>query len=131
MLLAASPAYLKRHGTPRHPTDLEKHNCLVFSDWRPHAAWRFCKGGEQVEVAVRSAFTSNTGTSLVSAAIAGMGVAMQADLLMEPALKEGKLVRLLPKWELPSRPMHILRRPEARPSAKVRSFVDFALERLG
>jgi len=131
VLLGASPDYLKRHGTPRHPSDLEKHNCLVFSDWRPHAGWRFNKNGEQVEVAVRSAFTSNTGASLVSAAIAGMGVAMQADMLMEPALKEGKLVRLLPKWELPSRPMHILRRPEARPSAKVRSFVDFVLERLG
>ena len=67
----------------------------------------------------------------MSGAIAGMGVAMQANLLLEPALAAGKLVRLLPKWELPSRPMHILRRPEARPSAKVRGFVDFALERLG
>lgn len=131
VLLAASPDYLKRRGTPRHPSDLEKHDCLVFSDWRPHASWRFRKGEEQIEVPVRSSFVSNTGTSLVSGAIAGMGIAMQADLLLEPALAAGKLVRLLPKWELPSRPMHILRRPETRPSAKVRSFVDFALERLG
>ncbi|GJJ03466.1 LysR family transcriptional regulator [Duganella rhizosphaerae] len=131
VLVCASPGYLKRRGTPRHPSDLEQHDCLMFSDWRPHATWRFRKGEQEIEVPVSSSFVSNTGMSLVSAAIADMGVAMQADVLLEPALAAGKLVRLLPKWELPSRPMHILRRPEARPSAKVRSFVDFALERLG
>ncbi|MTV39874.1 LysR substrate-binding domain-containing protein [Duganella radicis] len=129
VLVAASPAYLKKHGTPRHPSDLERHNCLVFAG--AGATWRFQRGEEKVEVSARGTLVSNTGASLVVAAIAGMGVVMQADVLMEPALKAGQLVRLLPKWELPSRAMHILRRPEARPSAKVRSFVDFALERLG
>jgi DNA-binding transcriptional LysR family regulator len=129
VLVAASPDYLKRRGTPRHPSDLAKHNCLVFAGASP--AWRFQRGSEQVEVAARGSLVSNTGTSLVTAAIAGMGVVVQADLLMEPAMEAGRLVRLLPKWELPSRPLHIVRRPESRPSAKVRSFVDFVLERLG
>ncbi|NVM78602.1 DNA-binding transcriptional LysR family regulator [Duganella sp. SG902] len=129
VLVAASPAYLKKHGTPRHPSDLERHNCLVFAGGA--TTWRFQRGEEKVAVNARGTLVSNTGASLVIAAIAGMGVVMQADVLMEPALKAGELVRLLPKWELPSRAMHILRRPEARPSAKVRSFVDFALERLG
>lgn len=93
--------------------------------------WRFRRRDEQVDVHARGTLVSNTGASLVMAAIAGMGVTVQADALMEPAIASGQLVRLLPKWELPSRAMHILRRPEARPSAKVRSFVDFALERLG
>lgn len=129
VMVAASPAYLKRHGTPRHPADLAKHNCLVFAG--AGTAWRFKRRDEQVEVPVHGTLVSNTGASLVMAAIAGMGVTVQADALMEPAIASGQLVRLLPKWELPSRAMHILRRPEARPSAKVRSFVDFALERLG
>lgn len=129
MLVAASPAYLARHGTPRHPQELAQHNCLVFAGGRP--AWRFQRGDEQIDMPVRGALVSNTGASLVVAAVAGMGIAMQAELLMEPALESGRLVRLLADWELPTRPMHILRRPEARPSAKVRSFVDFALERLG
>ena len=129
VLLAASPDYLKRRGTPRQPSDLAGHNCLVFAG--ASSTWRFMRGDEEVAVQARGALVSNTGASLVAAAIAGMGIAMQADLLMEPALESGKLKRLLPKWEMPSRPLHILRRPEARPSAKVRSFVDFVLERLG
>jgi len=128
VLVAASPDYLKRHGKPRHPSDLARHNCLVFGG---AGTWRFRRGDEQVEVTPRGTLVSNTGASLVVAAIAGMGVTLQADVLMEPAMETGRLVRLLPQWELPTRAMHILRRPEARPSAKVRSFVDFVLERLG
>jgi DNA-binding transcriptional LysR family regulator len=129
MLVAASPAYLAQHGTPRLPQDLAGHNCLVFAGGRP--VWRFQRDGEQFEIPAGGTLASNTGASLVVAAVASMGIVMQADLLMEPALESGKLVRLLADWELPTRPMHILRRPETRPSAKVRSFVDFALERLG
>jgi DNA-binding transcriptional LysR family regulator len=129
VLVAASPAYLKRRGMPRHPSDLAGHNCLVFAG--TNSTWRFARGGEEVAVRVRGSLVSNTGASLVAAAIAGVGVAVQAELLMEPVLKSGQLIRLLPKWELPSRPLHILRRPESRPSAKVRSFVDFVIERLG
>jgi DNA-binding transcriptional LysR family regulator len=129
VLAAASPNYLKRHGTPRHPSALSEHNCLVFAG--ASSMWRFTRGREEVAVQARGTLVSNTGASLVAAAIAGMGVAVQADLLMEPALESGRLIRLLPKWELPSRPLHILRRPESRPSAKVRSFVDFVLEQLG
>jgi DNA-binding transcriptional LysR family regulator len=131
MLAAASADYLARRGTPRHPSDLATHECLLFADWGPQPTWRFRRGKEQVEVAAAGAFVSNTGSSLVTAGIAGMGVVVQADVMMEPALEAGKLVRLLPQWELPSRAMHILRRQEARPSAKVRSFVDFVLDRLG
>jgi DNA-binding transcriptional LysR family regulator len=129
VLAAASPEYLKRHGTPKHPSALATHNCLVFAG--ASSTWRFLRDGEEVLVQARGTLVSNTGASLVAAAIAGMGIAVQADLLMEPALESGRLKRLLPKWELPSRPLHILRRPESRPSAKVRSFVDFVLERLG
>jgi DNA-binding transcriptional LysR family regulator len=129
VLVAASPEYLRRRGTPGHPAELASHNCLAFAG--ASTTWRFRRGDEQVEVMAQGSLVSNTGASLVTAAIAGMGVVAQADLLMEPALEKGTLVRLLAGWELPSRPLHIVRRPESRPSAKVRSFVDFALERLG
>jgi DNA-binding transcriptional LysR family regulator len=129
VLVAASPEYLRRRGTPAHPAELAGHNCLAFAG--ASTTWRFRRGDEQVEVVAQGSLVSNTGASLVTAAIADMGVVAQADLLMEPALERGTLVRLLAGWELPSRPLHIVRRPESRPSAKVRSFVDFALERLG
>lgn len=130
-LIAASPAYLARHGTPRHPSELARHNCLLFAGSGADPVWRLRRGKELAEVKVSGSFSSNTGSSLASAAIAGMGVVAQADLLLEQELEAGRLVRLFPKWDMPLRPLHVVRRPEARPSAKIRSFVDFVLERLG
>lgn len=131
MHAAASPAYLARCGTPAHPAELVRHNCLAFAAWGPQHAWRFARAGETVHAPVRGGFASNTGQALLAAALAGMGVAVQTGALFDSCIEAGQLVAVLPDWELPTRPMHIVRRAEVRPSAKVRSFVDFVLERLG
>lgn len=68
---------------------------------------------------------------MLAAALAGVGVIVQADPLLAPALASGQVVQLLPDWDLPTREVHIVRLPEARPSAKLRSFVEFVVERLG
>jgi DNA-binding transcriptional LysR family regulator len=56
---------------------------------------------------------------------------VQADTLLDAPIARGELVELLAGWTLPSRALHLVRLPEARPSAKLRTFVDFAVERLG
>jgi len=56
---------------------------------------------------------------------------VQSDALLDAAVAAGTLVQLLADWTLPSRPVHIVRLPEARPSAKLRTFIDFVIERLG
>jgi len=131
MQAVASPAYLARHGAPAHPSGLAQHNCLAFAAWGPEPLWRFTRGADSVNVPVRGAFVSNNGQALLAAALAGMGVTVQADALLRPYLASGELLELLPDWALPTRALHIVRRPEIRPSAKVRSFVDFVLARLG
>ncbi|MET3132647.1 DNA-binding transcriptional LysR family regulator [Oxalobacteraceae bacterium GrIS 1.11] len=130
MLAAASPAYLARHGVPAEPADLARHNCLAFAAWGPDPVWRFTHGDATAHVPVRGTFVANTGQALLAAALAGMGVLVQADALLEPYLASGQLSALLTQWHLPTRALHIVRRPESRPSAKVRSFVDFVLQRL-
>ena len=73
----------------------------------------------------------NNGQALLAAALAGVGIAVQADALLDAAIARGELVRLLPRWSLPSRALHVVRLPQARPSAKLRTFVDHAVEHLG
>lgn len=131
MIAAASPAYLARCGMPGHPAELAGHNLLAFAGWGSGHLMRFSQGDTTVAVAVEGNFVCNHGHALLSAALAGMGVAVQSDALLEPYLLSGELLAVLPQWRLASRAMHIVRRPEVRPSAKVRSFVDFVLARLG
>lgn len=131
MLAVASPGWVARHGMPAHPSELEGYPLLNFAVWGPSHVWRFTCGDDVVDVPVRGQFITNNGQALLSAAIAGMGVIMQADALLAPAVSAGHVVPLLPDWVLPTRPVHIVRLPEARPSAKLRSFLDFVVTRLG
>jgi len=131
MFAVASPGWVARHGMPAHPSELEEHPLLGFAAWGPNHAWRFTRGDEVVHVPVHGRFSTNNGQALLSAAVAGVGVIMQADALLAPAIAAGHVVPLLPDWELPTRPVHIVRLPEARPSAKLRSFLDFVVARLG
>ena len=131
MLVAASPAYLARRGTPATPGELEAHALLGFATWGPGHVLRFARGDATESVPVRAALTVNNGQALLAAALAGIGVVVQADALLDAPVASGALVRLLPDWTLPSRALHVVRLPEARPSAKLRTFVDFVVERLG
>ena len=131
MVAAATPKYLEQHGTPEHPQDLERHNCLAFAAWGPNHAWRFTRERETASVPVRGQLLCNNGQALLSAALAHSGVIVQADVLLDPLLESGALVRLLADWALPTRAVFVVRRADVRPSAKVRSFVDFVRAALG
>ena len=131
MMAAASPGYLEQQGIPQHPADLRAHNCLVFTAWGAAAAWRFTRNGDTVTVPLRGCLTVNNGQALLQAATAGMGVIVQADVLLERAFKQGRLVRLLPEWELPTRPTQLVYPRRAPPTAKRRTFVEFVSARLG
>jgi DNA-binding transcriptional LysR family regulator len=131
MLAAASPGYLAARGIPKEPQELEGHVLLAFSAWGRDPVWRFTRADETVHVPVRGPLVTNNGQALLTAARSGMGVIVQPEALLEPAIAAGELVPLLPDWALPTRPLHIVRLPEARPSAKLRTFVDFVVARLG
>ncbi|MES1177076.1 MAG: LysR family transcriptional regulator [Myxococcales bacterium] len=125
MIAAATPSYLKQHGPPKHPRDLERHNCIAFAAWGPNHSWRFTRNDETIAVPVRGQLVCNNGQALLAAALSHFGVIVQADVLLEPLLESGALLRLLPGWALPTRAVFVVRRSDVRPSAKVRSFVDF------
>ncbi|WP_266159870.1 LysR family transcriptional regulator [Dyella silvatica] len=131
MFAVASPAYLQTHGMPTHPSDLEQHNCLGFMPWGRDHHWRFTRDEQQVSVPVRGGFICNSGQALLTAALHHVGVVVQADVLLAPAIRSGQLVHLLADWNLSTRLIHLVRRREVHPTAKLRSFVDFVVERLG
>jgi DNA-binding transcriptional LysR family regulator len=130
----ASPAYLARHGTPQVPADLAQHNCLAFlyatgadRDWsfpRPDRP-----GSERVNV--RGRLDLNGGMALREAALAGLGVILQPELMLEEDIESGRLVRLFPDWPPATRPVHVMRLPGARIAPKLESFIQFLVETLG
>lgn len=137
LTICASPDYLARHGTPIRPEDLRAHNCLAFAyqagdGWRDTGKrWRMTGAEGEVLVDVQGSMLINTSSGLCNAARVGMGVVMLSDALVQRDLDEGRLVALLPDYQLPSRPMNLLYVQDRYRLPKLRSFVDFAMEMWG
>lgn len=123
----APPGYLARTRELAHPLDLQQHNCLGFSHPALRNHWRFEGNGEEVVVPVEGQFRADHGEVLRDAALAGIGIILQPVELVRDALADGRLVRLLPAYRSPSRPMHILFAADRRITPKLRSFLDFAV----
>lgn len=130
-ILCAAPAYLEGRPPLRTPADLEQHECLVFAYTELRSQWTFDGPQGRVTVPVRSRLASDHDETLLCAALAGMGILLQPQDVVQAALDDGRLVRLLPDYEAPSRPMHLLYAPDRRLTPKLRSFIDFAVEAFG
>ncbi|PSD32402.1 LysR family transcriptional regulator [Stenotrophomonas maltophilia] len=126
--LCAAPAYLAAHGTPQTPQELQAHACLSYSYWAAGNNWPLQGPGGEVKVAVSSLLHANNGDVLREAAIAGMGVILQPDFLLEDALADGRLVRVLPEWEAAPIGIFAVYTSRSHLAPKVRSFIDHLVE---
>ncbi len=102
-VLVATRAYLRKHGEPKTPDDLQAHNCLHYPRAQETPAWTFepCdpQGGERVTVPVSGSLAANNSEALREAALMGAGIALMPDFSAQAALRQGKLVRVLPDWK--------------------------------
>lgn len=109
MAVIASPAYVKRNGTPRTPRDLRSHRCINLR--LPAAGtiykWEFERGAEKMEVAVDGPLIFDAGGMMVDAALAGVGIGYVLEDRAREHLKSGTLVRLLQDWCPPFPGFHL------------------------
>ncbi|ROL69136.1 LysR family transcriptional regulator [Pseudomonas chlororaphis] len=137
LTICAAPAYLQRRGTPRRPEDLQQHDCLAFAypagdDWSSvEKQWRLSGPEGEIRVPVSGSLMINSSAGLYQAARSGMGVVMLPDALVQEDLEQERLVALLQGYQLPRRPMNLLYAQDRYRLPKLRSFVDFALEKWG
>ena len=133
LVACASPEYLRARGTPVVPSDLGDHDCLGFASPSGPTVnvWRFDRDGRTHDVDIRGRLKVNNATALLHAAVDGFGIAFIAENLARPALSSGQLVRILPAYETPSLPMHLLFHPERRQTPKLKSFIDAVMHEFG
>jgi len=129
ILICAAPSYLAANPTPRRPRDLEKHPCLAY--WAQQGRWRLIgRDGREHIVRAESRLRTNNGEALRQAALAGFGIVMQPQVLLEDDIRAGRLVPLLPNYPPPAAPVHLVYLPNRRPTPKLQSFIDFVIARL-
>lgn len=130
-VLCAAPAYLRDIAPLRHPDDLRRADCLTFTPMSTHPVWHFLHAGQPHAVRVAGRMASDDIDALIAAALAGCGVLMAADWLVAELLRDGRLVEVLPAWQVCGEDGVFLLRP-SRPhtAAKVRAFGDWLAGRL-
>ena len=96
-VIAGSPAYLARAGRPMVPADLAEHQCLLLGESRQ---WSFGRDGEESTVRVNGPLKSNNGELLSRAAVDSLGLIRASELEVLCELRSGKLVQVLPDFEV-------------------------------
>ena len=129
-VVCASPAYLRRHGTPRIPEELREHECLRFSGLTPGREWTFIRDGKEVRTAVGGRFSCNVGEPVIDAARAGAGVMMALGYQVADDLAAGRLVRVLENFETPPLPVNAVYHSPRLMAARVRVFLDLLALRV-
>ncbi|HEY4296723.1 MAG TPA: LysR family transcriptional regulator [Paraburkholderia sp.] len=104
-VLVASPRYLARVGTPRHPEDLSAHD-LIVGPMTLGTAWSFRRGEKQTSVRLESRFRVDGNEGAIAAATAGLGITMTTSGACRVEVENGALVRVLPQWDLGSSDLH-------------------------
>ncbi len=135
IVTAASPSYLKKHGRPLKPADLEQapHQCIQYRDpqtGRPFV-WEFHRARKKTVIAARGRLMVNDVSTMHGACLAGHGIAQLMALGTQPLFDSGRLVDLFPDWPDERFPLFAFYPSRRHPSAKVRAFLDFIVKITG
>lgn len=130
LVLLAAPSYLERAGRPRSVRELEQHECILFRGRGGRASWEvLTREGEEV-VNVHGSISTDEGDFVVSAAIAGVGIAAMAPQFAHEALERGQLEVVLPGSYLKGGDVHVVLPSAAFVPARVMLLRDHLVKEL-
>ena len=128
-VVCASPAYLKRHGEPKKPEDLDHHNCLAYSQIHTGRLreWQFQENGKVYGKTVSGNLHASNSEALLVAAISGLGIVSVSQFIARDAIAARKVKPVLTKYAAPGPPVHAVYLKGQHVSPKVRALVSFLL----
>lgn len=129
-LIAASPAYLARAGTPKTPADLARHDVIMGPSGRSPEGWAFKKGGKEISVRVQSQLAVTVNEVATTAALAGLGIISTAIIGCKAELESGQLVKLLPDWKMGSIEIHAVLAGSGQAKPSARAFTDYLVQQF-
>ena len=128
-VVVASPGYLARHGEPDDPGELGSHRIIQFTGLGGSTDWRFLRNGRDERTAIVPHYLTNSADAAICHARLDGGLAMVFAYQVENELRTGQLKIVLGDFEPPPRPIQLVYPAARLLSAKVRAFVDLAVER--
>lgn len=128
--LVASPDYIARRGKPNSPEDLLQHDCLHYSVISEREEWSFGGSNREESILIKGSYCANNGDVLAEAAIQGLGITLLPDFIIDEALAEGRLVRVLEDWERAPLTLSVLYPSRRHVPAKTRLLIEYLITNL-
>jgi DNA-binding transcriptional LysR family regulator len=125
MVLCASPAYLREHGTPEHPSDLAHHAVIAYSLLSIGDTWEFAGPNGPVAVEVSPRMHTNSGDTCRAVALQHRGIVLQPSFLVGGDLLSGALVEVMPQYRAIELGVYAIYPTRKHVSPKVRVLIDF------
>ena len=129
-VVCASPAYLKRRGTPKTPDDLKGHDCITFENTLSAQTWNLYVGKTEKPFPIHSRLIVSTAEAATGAAVAGIGLTRMLDYQIAAQLRDGTLKLVLELFRSPPKPVHLIYEAGRYLPLKIRTFLDYASPRL-
>lgn len=131
LYMIASPDYCARHGTPRHPAELEGHKAVHYANAAQPGVWIMTgPDGDRVQARVRPALVVNNADAAMPAVLDGLCIASLPDFFCEEGVAQGRLVRLLPDWRFDTTTLSIVTPPSPHRPARVEALIAFLRDEL-
>jgi DNA-binding transcriptional LysR family regulator len=125
LVLCASAQYLRKHGTPKEPADLDAHTVLAYSLLSIGDTWEFEGPDGPVSVKVHPRMHSNSGDTCRAAALRHQGIILQPSFLVGEDLKSGELVEIMPRYRSLELGIYAVYPSRKHVLPKVRLLVDY------
>ena len=123
----ASPGYIEKHGAPDTPEELLKHQALM----QGNETWPAMNGNKLITINPQGRFKADNGAALVAAALAGLGIAVLPDGLIQEHLASGALVAVMTRYAPPELGIYVVRPPGQHPARKIRVLTEMLVECFG
>ena len=130
-VLCVSPDYIDRYGRPGTPAELSSHNCVLYSYSSDAYEWTLIGESGPETVTVSGSYQVNNSEALLEALREGIGIGRLPTFVAGPDLKTGRLVKLFESYSLPDFTLYAVFPERQYLPAKVRAFLDFAIEYFG
>lgn len=122
-LVLGTPAYFDRAGTPATPSELSRHQAVVYL--REGSVWSFQRESTELAVTVRSRLRVTAAEGVRAAVLADAGLAIASEWMFSHELKSGTVRAVLPEWSLPALDLWTVLPTGRAATAKARAFVNF------
>ena len=129
-LLCASPEYIERNGLPKKPEDMMLHEWIIFTLLPTPHHYNFTKNNKSKNIHIKGRIKTNNGNAVRRLLLEGAGVSVLADFLVEKDIKKGRLIHLLPEYDIADAGIYAVFQSQRLQQAKIRTFIDFLVENL-